>query len=82
MTDAQEILDVSGDGLLRLFAKMAQEDGLSLGLTLHVGGAIITGELIGRDKWLEKLAELMATAGDTGRTLGGSLVEAYRAVDL
>lgn len=45
------------DGWLSVMVDQCENTGIEMGVTLTVGGAIISGVLIGRTKWTEELAE-------------------------
>jgi hypothetical protein len=82
MSDVQAVDDVGGDSFLRGFAKAAQKTDFSMSITLGVRGAIVTGMLIGRDKWLEELSAALSAAGEVGQGLGDGLREGFREADL
>ncbi len=67
------------DGILQTLVSLAQTTGLSMSLTLNVSGTTVTGELVGRNSWLDLLA--LELPGNDGSTLGGSLQENFRTDD-
>jgi hypothetical protein len=82
VTEPQEVEEVGGDGLLRMFAKLVQEVDAEIGITLNVGGACVTGRLVGRDKWLEAFASWTEEEGELAGTIGRSLQRALERADL
>ncbi len=49
--------EVPADGLLRTLVKVADESALSVGVTLSVGGILISGLLIGHKEFMELFAK-------------------------
>lgn len=60
------------DILLGMFTDLAEESGLELGVTLTVGGSVVTGLLVGRREWLRRLVayhdELLPVVGSIQET--------------
>lgn len=55
---------VDSDGILQLFASMANDiEGFGVAITLTVGGALVTGELVGRDSWLDAYVRVHHESG-------------------
>ncbi len=80
--NVQSVEETGGDMLLRLFAKMAQETKIEMGITLTVRGLVVSGLLVGRDRWLDHFTELISQAGEVASGIGTGLQEAYRQSDL
>lgn len=72
-SDVQMVVDASGDEVLRFFARLTQEHEVELGLTLALPGTVISGVLIGRNKWLDLLAESGASRGGQAAVFMNSL---------
>ncbi|MCI2240167.1 hypothetical protein MO973_35505 [Paenibacillus sp. TRM 82003] len=78
--DVQEILDIGGDAVLERLAAMA-DHGMVLDITLFAGGQVVSGTLIGRDRWLQQFVERAARGGGGGRQVGEDVQRLFRAVD-
>lgn len=61
-TRVEVAFDDTGDFLLEVLARLAQESGIGLGITLNVGGILVAGTIVGRDKWFDELATTAAEA--------------------
>lgn len=77
-SDVQMVIDASGDQVLRGFAGLAQKHDVEIGLTLALPGTVISGILIGRNKWLDLLAESGASQGERAAAFKNSLRTALR----
>ncbi|MBF9131691.1 hypothetical protein I0C86_22375 [Plantactinospora sp. S1510] len=53
------------DLALQILARIAQEDKVSIGVTLNVSGGIVTGTVIGRDRWFRELGDFVEASTDT-----------------
>ncbi|MEU5945122.1 hypothetical protein ABZ793_06115 [Micromonospora sp. NPDC047465] len=76
--DTPELPDASlPDVVLQILAKGAQEGGLELGVTLSVSGGLVTGTLVGRDRWFQELGDFIEQAADRpdARSLADELGE-------
>lgn len=79
----QPVEELGGDDLLALYARLAQEVGLEMGLTLFVRGQAISGMLISRDKWLDLLTNSARTGTGTGTSdFADAMLEVFRQRDL
>jgi hypothetical protein len=67
MRQTEELLDRGGDPLLSLFARLVNDTDAEIHMTLAVGGGVVTGALISRQKWMRLSAETMnATVPGSG----------------
>jgi hypothetical protein len=67
MHQSEELLDRGGDPLLSLFARLVNDTDAEIHVTLAVGGGVVTGALISREKWMKHSAETMnATVPGSG----------------
>lgn len=68
------------DWLLQVFVDVINSSrGLSIGVTLTVGGATIVGDLIGYDDWMEEAATAFEKSeGEVGTKIGPILAKAMR----
>lgn len=64
------------DKLLGKFVSLVNQDMIGTGVTLTVGGVIITGNIISTKGYVEELASGFETAGEFGVAVGKSLREA------
>jgi hypothetical protein len=71
----RELIPVE-DWLLQDFVLMANEAGSSVGVTLTVGGVLVTGMLIGAKQYFESLGDLLAAA-IPDRAAAASMREKY-----
>ena len=62
------------DGLLEFLCSLA-ETGVELGITLTLGGSVISGQMVGRQRYAGELAERLSGAGEVGVSLGQAIVE-------
>ena len=63
------------DGLLQVLVSVANTTGVSMGVTVTVPGAVVSGLLVGHQIWVEKLTEAMTAAGETGEAMGRAFRE-------
>lgn len=71
MQPLQPVEDVSGDLLLEsLVATAATDPDFTIGLTLSVNGAIVSGDLVSLDAWLGDVSSLLARTGEVGARFG------------
>lgn len=61
--ETQAVEEIGGDWLLALFAKLAQENGFDMVLTLGIRGQTLCGVLVGRDRWFDELAAAAELSG-------------------
>lgn len=68
------------DPILQVLVSSAHRGEIEPGLTLTVNGTIVTGIVVGREKWFREMAEwaddLAAGSGVLPRTIGEALEEA------
>lgn len=57
------------DSLLAFLVNLCNESSLEVGITLTVGGNLITGKLISGRKYCNEVASQMEAAGETGATI-------------
>jgi hypothetical protein len=76
-----QVEEVGYDHLLEVFANLAQETGMEMGLTVTVPGAIVTGTLIGRDAWLRQFVQ-DTEHNSMGKQIGEALQRYYEELDL
>lgn len=83
MTDTTPVEDVTADPLLQVLAMLAQENGLSMGLTLNLSGQLMDGMLVSRDAWIERLGEMARNSPSEGASgLTDGIAAAWRDSDL
>ncbi|WP_432491398.1 hypothetical protein [Kineococcus auxinigenes] len=78
--DVQEILDIGGDAVLERLAAMA-DHGMVLDITLFAGGQVVSGTLIGRDRWLQQFSERAARGGAGGRQVAEDVQRLLQALE-
>ncbi|WP_432496331.1 hypothetical protein [Kineococcus gypseus] len=78
--DVQPILDAGGDAVLELLAAMADR-GMVLDITLFAGGQVVSGTLVGRDRWLEHFQQRAARGGAGGTRIAEQVQALLRAAD-
>ena len=76
------VVDRTSDEVLRVLARLAQESGVEMGITVAVGGGVVSGVLIAREKWLDKYVLAYSEAGDDGQAVARRLREAFQQEDL
>ena len=76
------IVDRTSDEVLRVLARLAQESGVEMGITVAVGGGVVSGVLIAREKWLDKYVLAYNESGDDGQAVARRLREAFQQEDL
>lgn len=75
--DATEGAFLSVDPILKTFVRLAEEQNLSLGVTLTIHGLLISGNIISYQKYLEGIAQGFESA--TGnQEIGQILAESFR----
>lgn len=75
----QPVVDVGGDDMLMFLASFAQDTaGTEIGMTVSVGGTVVSGNVIGRNAWLDLIAEQGNRQGGNGGTFLASLAEVYK----
>src|SRR5437879_2801038 len=57
------------DAMLIMLAEMSNKADMEMGLTLIIGGSVISGRLISGKKYLEAVAEQLSVAGEMGEVL-------------
>lgn len=83
MSEEQPVQEDRYDPLLEVFAKLAQDSPeFTMPVTVTVSGAVVTGTLIGRDRWSLEFAEATQTADDTVSVLASAVQSAFVASDL
>ena len=70
-TEGRDAMDPgpSPDVLVQLLVQTANAGGLKAGVTLWVGGLIVSGELVGMADYIEGVARELENTGDGGKTL-------------
>jgi hypothetical protein len=76
------IVDRTSDEVLRVLARLAQEDGVEMGITVAVGGGLVSGVLIAREKWLDKYVLAYSTSDKDGQEFARQLRAAFGEDDL
>jgi hypothetical protein len=76
------IVDRTSDDVLRVLARLAQESGVEMGITLAVGGGVVSGVLIAREKWLDKYVLAYSASSEEGQAVARRLREAFSQNDL
>jgi hypothetical protein len=82
VTEIYRVADAGGDHLLRTIARLAQEHSVTTGITLTVGGVVVTGIVVGRDAWLQRFVAALSATGDQGQATGESLEHQFLQADL
>ena len=76
------VVDRTSDEVLRVLARLAQESGVEMGITVAVGGGVVSGVLIAREKWLDKYVLAYSTSSEEGQEVARRLRDAFQQEDL
>lgn len=76
------IVNRTSDDVLRVLARLAQESGVEMGITVAVGGGLVSGVLIAREKWLDKYVLAYSASDEQGQAVARRLREAFQSEDL
>ncbi|NAZ86990.1 hypothetical protein [Kineococcus indalonis] len=79
--EAQQTPDDAGDAVLELLSTMADR-GTVVAITLFSGGQVVSGTLVGRDRWLQEFVGRAARGGGGGRQIAEQVQGLFRAADL
>ena len=78
--DNHQTPDDAGDAVLELLSTMADR-GAVVDITLFSGGQVVSGTLVGRDRWLEQFTARAARGGGGGRQIAEQVQALFRAAD-